>query len=48
MLNQTIPKLGYPLILIGTRYHFGVGKLILHYIRSTMNRVRWEENRGFT
>lgn len=27
------------------RARFGVGKLILHYIRTVMNRIRWEENR---
>lgn len=32
-------------LTLQSRYGFGLGNLILHYIRTVMNRVRWEENR---
>ena len=30
------------------RYSFGLGTAIVTYVRTLMNRVRWEENREFT
>ena len=44
MLNHSLPLMGKS-ITTNIRTHFGVGKLILHYIRTVLNRIRWEENR---
>lgn len=43
MLNRT-PGPFYPLTL-SPRFTFGLTSLLLHYIRTLMNRIRWEENR---
>jgi hypothetical protein len=44
MLNRAADHLSRSLTL-PSRFRFGLGSLLLHYIRTLMNRVRWEENR---
>lgn len=44
MLNRVVGKSYRRLTLIPC-FPFGLGNLLLHYIRTLMNRVRWEENR---
>lgn len=43
-MNRAPGRPYYPLTL-SSRFGFGLGSLLLHYIRTLMNRVRWEENR---
>lgn len=35
-------------IINHNKYYFGLGNVILQYIRTRLNRIRWEENRQFT
>jgi hypothetical protein len=44
MLNRVARRLTATLTLT-PHAPFGLGSLLLHYIRTLMNRVRWEENR---
>lgn len=44
MLNRSLPHLTKSITTTIVN-PFGVGKLILHYIRTVLNRIRWEENR---
>lgn len=44
MLNRVAARLS-PGLTLTPRCRFGLGSLLLHYIRTLMNRVRWEENR---
>jgi hypothetical protein len=43
-LNGTAGRLAGRLTLAPS-FRFALGRLLLHYVRTLMNRVRWEENR---
>jgi len=36
-----------PTLNFTPRFAFGIGQAILHWIRTSLNRVRWEENQQF-
>ena len=42
-----LKRIRTPALLLRTSYFFGLGGAILHWLRTSLNRIRWEENQQF-